>query len=123
ISLSLAANTTTIRLVGNTSSVQVAWSQRASLVVRRIGSGSGQGVKGGRQSTRAASALRSTSPAPEGLAALADETVFAVQVVLGDHSDHSRASFEDDIVFTHLGTGISPAVLSVAAQHQPTHQH
>ncbi|CAI7764759.1 unnamed protein product [Closterium sp. NIES-53] len=69
------------------------------------GSGSGQGVKGGRQSTRAASALRSTSPAPEGLAALADETVFAVQVVLGDHSDHSRASFEDDIVFTHLGTG------------------
>ncbi|CAI5534529.1 unnamed protein product [Closterium sp. Naga37s-1] len=102
ISLSLAANATTIRVVGNTSSVQVTWRQRASLVVRRIGSASGQGVKGGRQSTRAA---RITSPAPEGLAALADETVFAVQVVLGDHADHARASFEDDIVFTHLGTG------------------
>ncbi|CAI5484068.1 unnamed protein product [Closterium sp. Yama58-4] len=105
ISLSLAANTTTIRLVGNTNSVQVAWRQRASLVVRRTGPVSGQGVKGGRHSTRAASALRSTSPAPEGLAALADETVFAVQVVLGDHADHARASFEDDVVFTHLGTG------------------
>ncbi|CAI5958819.1 unnamed protein product [Closterium sp. NIES-65] len=105
ISLSRAANATTIRLVGNTSSVQVAWRQRSSVVVRRTGPVSGQGVKGGRQSTRAASALRSTSPAPQGLAALAEETVFAVQVVLGDHADHARASFEDDIVFTHLGTG------------------
>ncbi|CAI5489510.1 unnamed protein product [Closterium sp. Naga37s-1] len=104
ISLSLAANTTTIRLVGNTSSVQVAWSQRASLVVRRTGQVSLQGARRVSQSTRAATALRSTPAAPEGLAALADETVFAIQVVLGDHSDHARASFEDDIVFTHLAT-------------------
>ncbi|GJP86474.1 hypothetical protein CLOP_g16499 [Closterium sp. NIES-67] len=107
IALSLPANSTTIRLVGNTSSVQVAWRNKAALVVRRAGSGPWHGGRGVSQGSRApgAGGARSGSRASEGLAVLADETLFAIQVMLGDHSDHPPASFEDDVVFTDPGTG------------------